>query len=301
MRDHASPAHASIATVFAPAKVNLSLRVLGRLENGYHALQSLVAFADTGDQLRLAKAETTSYASTMQGDDNLVFRAHQALEKALGAPLHVAIELQKNLPIAAGLGGGSSDAAACLRGLMGLFDIDPSQIDVAALALSLGADVPVCLGARPAFMGGLGEQVTPLTALPEADIVLVNPRQPLSTAQVFAALNASTEMRPAAPVPQGFAQLDDLISFLQAEGNDLQSAAIGLLPAIADCLSALKQAAGGQGYVAMSGSGASCFCLCAPASGAQIAAAYRAQRPDDWVEAGRLIGPGDTEIDQLGQ
>lgn len=298
-------------TVFAPAKVNLSLRVRGRLDNGYHLLESLVAFADIGDQLDVQKSDKTSFSSLMTDPDNLVQRAHATLEAALGRSLNVTMTLEKNLPIAAGLGGGSSDAAACLRALIDLFGPVPDALDVAALALELGADVPVCLHPTASWMAGMGEQVTRLSAFPAADIVLVNPRQALSTAHVFEALQASSDIAPAQPPPRGFDSFDALIGFLQAAGNDLTAPACAHLPVIRSCLETLADAqADAQAdaltqaaphYIAMSGSGASCFCLCAPGTGARVAAAYRQRRNDDWVMAGRLIGPGDTEIDQLGQ
>ena len=281
----------------APAKVNLSLGVRGRLPSGYHALESLVAFAAYGDVLTLEKASTTSFSSNMpDGDDNIVMRAHEALQAHMGQPLTVAINLQKNLPIAAGLGGGSSDAAACLRGLIALFGLPLSAEDLSRLALSLGADVPVCLAAQPVWMTDIGGALTPIGDLPAADIVLVNPRQALSTPMVFEALQAGPPIA-AKPPPPVFSCFDSMADYLRQHGNDLQVPAVSMVADIADCLESLM-AAGGH-YVAMSGSGASCFALCPAGEGAAIAQAYRAIRADDWLVATALVSAGNAEIDQL--
>ncbi len=280
----------------APAKVNLSLGVRGRLPSGYHALESLVAFAAYGDVLTLEKANSTSFSSNMAGDDNLVMRAHDALQTHIGQALPVSIHLQKNLPIAAGVGGGSSDAAACLRGLVELFALPVSAADLSHLALQLGADVPVCLTARPVWMTDIGGALAPIGDLPAADIVLVNPRQQLSTPMVFEALQAGP-VSAAKPLPPVFSCFDDLNEYLRQHGNDLQAPAISLVADIADCLDDLASAGGH--YVAMSGSGASCFALCPVGQGAAVAQNYAARRPDDWLVATALVSAGNAEIDQL--
>jgi 4-diphosphocytidyl-2-C-methyl-D-erythritol kinase len=288
----------------APAKINLSLRVRGKLDNGYHALESLVAFAAFGDTLSVQKSDETRFTSNMSApikadmghEGNLVVAAHTALEQALGRSLPTQMHLEKALPIAAGLGGGSSDAAACLRGLMRLHQLSPSGLDLPALALSLGADVPVCLRANPAWMTGIGETITQLHDFPACDIVLVNPRLALSTRKVFETLQAGA-LKPALDRPPSLLSYAALIDFVQTQQNDLQAPAIACLPQIADCLAALSRAA--VDFVAMSGSGATCFALCEAGGGAAVADAYRRDRPDDWVVAAPLVSAGNAEIDQL--
>ena len=286
----------------AAAKINLTLRVRGRRADGYHLLESLVAFADIGDRLVLQPAETTAFAvdgpfaAPLQPGDNLVLQALAALEEAAGRALPSDIRLTKNLPVAAGLGGGSADAAAALRGLARLHKLDLSAAELAAAAASLGADVPVCLSPQPAWMTGIGHDVQRLPDLPPLDVVLVNPRMALPTGPVFAALQASSDMAAETAPPQ-WSAAGDVIDACAAVGNDLQAPAVALVPQIADCLTVLQQS--GAAYAAMSGSGASCFGLAAAGAGEALAEAYAAQRPADWVSAGRLIGAGDAEIDQL--
>jgi 4-diphosphocytidyl-2-C-methyl-D-erythritol kinase len=210
-----------------------------------------------------------------------------------GQALHSQIILEKNLPVAAGIGGGSADAAAALRGLAQLHNVDVPLTEIAA---SLGADVPVCLDTAPAWMSGIGHNIERLPDLPPADIVLVNPRVALSTADVFAAFAAKGEFSKPINAPEGFASSAGLLDFMRAQGNDLQAAACSLASEIEDCLAALRKA--GLAYVAMSGSGATCFGLSAPGSGRAMAARYRTMREKDWVVAGRLIGAGDTKINE---
>ena len=281
----------------ASAKINLSLRVLGRREDGYHILDSLVAFADIGDRLFLKKADTTAFDvsgpfAVSADDDNSVKRAHAALQAHIGRALPCHMVLEKNLPVAAGFGGGSADAAAALRGLAHLFELDAGMLT--PLAQSLGADVPVCLDSAPAMMRGIGHDVERLADLPPMDIVLVNPRQALATAEVFAALSLGKQGQ--ATPPPVFDTAAVVLDFVKCQGNDLQAVACQLVPDIAACLAALKES--GFAHSAMSGSGASCFGLCAPGSGRTMAARYRTLREKDWVVSGRLIGAGDTKIDK---
>lgn len=281
----------------APAKINLSLKVLGQCDDGYHILESLVAFADIGDKLFLQKSDRSAFQvsgpfAVSADEDNMVRRAHAALETHLGEVLLCRIVLQKNLPVAAGLGGGSADAAAALRGLSDLFDFDEKAL--LPLAENLGADVPVCLETAPAMMRGIGHDVERLADLPPMDIVLVNPRQALATADVFAALSLETASE--ASTPPRLDNTAAVLDFVKQQGNDLQAIACQLVPDIAACLAALEES--GFAYSAMSGSGASCFGLCAPGSGRAMAARYRTLREKDWVVAGRLIGSGDAKIDE---
>ena len=276
--------------VSAPAKINLSLKITARRDDGYHELESLVAFADIGDRLFISKSETSSlqlsgpFAAAL-GEENIIAEAHVRLAAHAGEALHSQIILEKNLPVAAGIGGGSADAAAALRGLAELHNLNVPLEDIAA---SLGADVPVCLDTAPAWMTGIGHNVERLPDLPPADIVLVNPRLALSTADVFAAFAKQGTFSAPINAPQGFTTSTGLLDFVRAQGNDLQAAACALAPEIDECLIALKRA--GFAYVAMSGSGATCFGLSAPGSGRAMAARYRTMREKDWVVPGCLIG-----------
>ncbi len=185
--------------ITAPAKVNLSLRVTGRRDDGYHELESLVAFAGLGDTLELCKASVTrltveglaaeGWGAVPVDESNLIIRALRCLEAHIGISLVTDIRLHKNLPVAGGLGGGSADAAAVLNGLIRLFELDMSEVQCAELARALGADVPVCLAPVPGWLTGTGVDIMRLDSLPAADIILINPRIALPTEKVFAALN----------------------------------------------------------------------------------------------------------------
>lgn len=257
---------------FAPAKVNLWLRVVGRRDDGYHLLDSLVAFAGIGDSLRAEPAGSLSLAlggpfaaALPAGEANLVLRAARRLAAAAGCGAAAHLTLAKHLPVAAGIGGGSADAAAALRALCQLWRLDPAL--TAAVAPDLGADVPVCLASRPCRMQGVGERLTPLV-LPACGIVLANPGLPIETRRVFA-----TRTGPfAGPFPPGsWPDAAALAADIRAAGNDLTAAAMSLCPVIADVLAALARLPGALA-VAMSGSGASCFALFADAGAAARAA-----------------------------
>ncbi|MGR3494209.1 4-(cytidine 5'-diphospho)-2-C-methyl-D-erythritol kinase [Citreimonas sp.] len=259
---------------FAPAKVNLALHVTGKRPDGYHLLDSLVVFADIGDRITLEPAAATSLAVTgprargVPADArNLVWRAAELH----GTP--VAITLDKHLPAAAGIGGGSSDAAATLRALRALTDRDP-----AGDPLSLGADVPVCLHAGAARMRGIGEIVEPLEVPPLA-AVLVNPGVEVPTGPVFAAL-ATTDNAPMSDPPQD-AHSAAFIDWLARQRNDLQAPALTLQPAIAQVLEAMSDAT----LARMSGSGATCFGLYPDSAAAARAALRIAEKHPDWWTA----------------
>jgi len=276
-----------MASEFAAAKINLALHVTGRRSDGYHLLDSLVAFADVGDRITVAPAAALSLSVTgplaaglTQGGDNLVLRA----ARSFGAGPGAAITLEKNLPLAAGIGGGSSDAAATLRALARLWQ---QPLPEAEAVLALGADVPVCLAGRPALMSGIGAGLAPVV-LPAAWLVLVNPGVALPTAAVFAAL----AHRDHAPLPRDlpqFQRVADLAAFLQLARNDLEAPAIRMAPAIACCKAALA-AMSGCLLARMSGSGATCFGLFADPRTANAAArALRTAQPGWWVAAGRML------------
>lgn len=260
----------------APAKLNLTLHVTGRRADGYHLLDSLVVFLEVGDVVTVADgplslAVSGPFAEGLAGDpDNLCLRAARL------AGRDVAILLEKNLPVASGIGGGSADAAAVLRAL------DASHVD----SQTLGADVPVCLAGRPTRMQGSGEILTPLPPLPPLQVVLVNPRVALSTPAVFRALDRRDNPSMPDTLPD-FPDTQTLIDFVATCRNDLQAPAIALLPQIADCLSALESA--GAALARMSGSGATCFGLFAEASLAQAARdRIAATQPGWWVVASGL-------------
>lgn len=262
-----------IVTVPAPAKINLTLHVTGRREDGYHLLDSLVVFAETGDVVHLAPGPlsltiTGPFAAGLESDsDNLCLRAARL------AGAEVAITLEKNLPVASGIGGGSADAAAVLRGL----GANPPQPE------RLGADVPVCLAGRPVRMRGLGEILDPVPQLPPLALVLVNPGKGLSTPAVFRALDRRDN--PPMPALPDFPDTAALVGFLQTCRNDLEAPAITLLPEIATCLEALRDQ--GALLARMSGSGATCFGIFADLDQAR-AAALALARPGWWVAASGL-------------
>lgn len=271
----------------APAKLNLDLRVVGRRPDGYHLLDSLVVFADLGDELTFAEAPDLRLELTgpmagelPAGGANLVRRAAEALAAAAGvAPPRAAIRLDKRLPVAAGLGGGSADAAATLRGLGRQWGVEIGPDRLAALALGLGADVPVCLGLRPARVRGVGERLDPVRGLRPLDLVLANPRRPLATAAVFRALRLDGR-GPNGSTARG--------SWL-ASRNDLEAPARALLPLIGEVLAALA-AVPGCALARMSGSGPTCFGLFPDAAAARAAAlGLRARHPGWWIAACRTL------------
>ncbi len=278
----------------APAKINLYLHVTGRRDDGYHRLDSLVAFASVGDEVAAAPADDLTLEvkgpfgpALASAEDNLVLRAARALAAAAGMAPRAALTLTKNLPPASGIGGGSADAAATLHLLVALWRLDPGEADLAAIALNLGADVPVCLAGRPAQMAGIGEQVRPAPALPAAWAVLAHPGVPLETASVFRRFAGPfTGPAPLDPMP---ASATDLAAALRARRNDLEAAAIGLCPVIGEGLAAL--AALPDALIArMSGSGATCFALFAGAREAKAgAAALRRRYPAWWITATPFI------------
>jgi 4-diphosphocytidyl-2-C-methyl-D-erythritol kinase len=280
--------------LFAPAKVNLYLHVTGKREDGYHLLDSLVVFAGTGDTLRFAPSETLSLeiegpgAETLSaGADNIVLKAARALADALGRPAQAAITLEKHLPVASGIGGGSADAAATLRGLMALWDISLDDDTLARIGLGLGADLPVCLAGRPTQMSGIGEMLEAAVTLPPAWLVLVNPRIALSTPSVFRA--RAGDFTPAAPLTEIPADANALANALINRRNDLAPPAMMLEPAVKAMLDAIGETQGCL-LARMSGSGATCFGLYADEESAdQAADALAAAHPDWWVSPAPIL------------
>jgi 4-diphosphocytidyl-2-C-methyl-D-erythritol kinase len=281
-------------SAFAPAKINLHLHVTGRRDDGYHLLDSLVVFAGTGDRLTVSPSPTLSLrvvgpfaAGLATEPDNLVLRAARGLADLAGIRAHGALLLEKNVPVASGIGGGSADAAACLRLLCRFWDVAPELKD---LARNLGADVPVCLLAHPARMAGIGDVLTPAPNLPPAGLVLVNPGIAVSTPSVFRARTGGFSS-PALFPPRGWSDALSLAKDLRATINDLEAPARSLAPPIAAALDALTSRPGCL-LARMSGSGATCFGLFASAEAARQAAAGIKQ--DGWWVWGGEMNPAET-------
>ncbi|TPN51918.1 4-(cytidine 5'-diphospho)-2-C-methyl-D-erythritol kinase [Mesorhizobium sp. B1-1-4] len=288
----------------APAKINLALHVTGRRDDGYHLIESLAVFTRFGDRIEIELAErdyfsvSGRYAPDVPLDgSNLVLRARDALRQAAGprGTPPVSIKLEKNLPVASGVGGGSSDAAAVLRGLAAGWQLDIDDAALARIGLSLGADIPMCLAARPLIARGIGEELSIVPDFSALGLVLVNPGKAVSTADVFNALSRrDNEALP--PLPR-VVDFHSLRNWLEITRNDLEPAARAIEPAIGKALSVLNKA--GAGFARMSGSGATCFGLFETGNVAKRAAAdIRARQPDWFVAATRSMT---AEADAHGQ
>jgi 4-diphosphocytidyl-2-C-methyl-D-erythritol kinase len=281
----------------ASAKVNLTLRVLRRRDDGFHDIESLVVFASVGDRLSFSsggnltlRVHGPSALVAGEGDDNLVLKAARALAARRPDVVLGAFELDKRLPVAAGLGGGSADAAAALRLVAKANGLAPDDPHLYTAARATGADVPVCLDPRPRIMRGIGEVLSVPLALPPQPAVLVNPGVTLATKSVFAGWK---------PMSSPGAALDDtaigrltdgeeILHLLAAQSNDLEAPAIGLQPVVADVLAALR-ALGGCRLARMSGSGATCFGLFASADEAAAAEKLLSiKQPGWWIKATTL-------------
>lgn len=286
-------------TAFAPAKVNLYLHVTGRRDDGYHLLDSLVAFVDIGDRLTAEPAaclsllvdgpEAADLAAV--GDDNLVLRAARLLRDHAGIAAGAALHLIKRLPVAAGIGGGSSDAAAAMLALRRFWRLSLDDEALCDLGASLGADVPACLYGRAVWVGGIGELIEPAEPLPEAGILLVNPRRALPTRTVFAARRGPFgNTGRFAPMPGDASGLANLLALRR---NDLTEAATALVPEIGAVLARLGRLRGSL-LARMSGSGATCFALFADRDAAQNARAVLAAAEPRWWCAAGGFGAGTT-------
>ncbi len=282
----------------APAKINLALHVTGRRTDGYHALEMLVAFAEVGDELEATAARKDSLAiagpfatGLGNGETNLVLRALTAFRTRWPGKLPdgLALRLAKNLPIAAGLGGGSADAAAALRLFAAMADVGIAFTDLLELARGLGADVPMCLYSRPAEVRGIGEIVLPLKHFPACHVVLVNPLIPVVTADVFRKLERRDN--PGLPdMSDPLTRPAQLGLWLGETRNDLEPPAIAMVPVIGDLIARLGQASGCI-LSRMSGSGATVFGLFGSSAQAhQAAHDLREKWPGYWVAAAPLIG-----------
>jgi 4-diphosphocytidyl-2-C-methyl-D-erythritol kinase len=284
------------------AKVNLTLRVVGRRADGYHDLESIVAFADCADRLTLVPGGELSLRTIGplaeacgETSDNLVLKAARLLAEVVPGLEVGAFTLEKVLPVAAGIGGGSADAAAALRLLARLNDLALDEPALVAVALKTGADVPVCLASKVCDMTGVGEKLLPLN-LPALPCVMVNPRVPVATKDVFQALGLRpgelrvgvTDVLRAPAWPAAGASIGDWIKVLGRVPNDLEPPALKVQPVIGNVLAALRNCAGAR-LARMSGSGATCFAIFGSDAEAQVAGRQVAgDHPGWWVHAGTL-------------
>lgn len=277
----------------ARAKINLYLHVVGKRDDGFHLLDSLIVFAETGDQLEVTAADDLtldidgSFAAGLAAEaDNLVLRAARALAAEIGVVPQARLHLTKNLPIASGIGGGSADAAAALHGLSALWGATIDQARLQRIALSLGADVPVCLAGQPSFIGGIGEEIASAGRLPPAWLLLVNPRVPTPTPQVFKARRGDFSSPARWQRPPATAA--DLAVYLAKRHNDLTEAAKVVAPVIGEVLAAIA-ATENCLLARLSGSGATCFGLYGSAAAAEAAGqAISRQAPGWWTAAARI-------------
>lgn len=286
---------ARIVSVCAPAKINLFLHIGDKRADGYHALESLAVFAQTGDRLSLSASKDISlaiegpFAEGLSADSgNLVLKAAHSL--ARGRNLGAVIMLEKNLPLASGIGGGSADAAAALRALNLLWDLGLSETDLCAVAEDIGSDMPACVLSRPVWMDGRGEILTPVS-VPPLNMLLINPGVAVPTGQVFDALQSRSGLGAVARLPDEPQTLWDISAYLEDARNDLERPAIAIAPVINDVLTALETA-NGCVLARMSGSGATCFGLFEGRNFAlRAAAAIEREHPDWWLSVTQIAEP----------
>lgn len=279
----------------APAKINLTLHVRGRRADGYHELESLVAFADLADSLSLHPGNEPALdvggpfaAASGPAQGNLVLKAQAALAERVPGLKAGRFVLTKNIPVAAGLGGGSSDAAAALRLLARLNGLAGDDARLSAAALAAGADVPVCLEGKARIMRGIGEELSAVLDLPPLPALLVNPGLPLATRDVFAKFKLKGGGKSHADVPR---EREALIAWLAERGNDLTPAAAACIPAIDEVLAALR-ALPSIDLARMSGSGPTCFALFATPAAAIAAVPRLAAAHAGWWAAPVTLGAG---------
>jgi 4-diphosphocytidyl-2-C-methyl-D-erythritol kinase len=298
-----SDTQTKIISVFAPVKINLYLHITGRLDNGYHTLDSLVGFADIGDQIIIEPANDFEFhvegpyaqsfdAKTLDASphsSNLVVQAAWALSHAAQKIPNIRATLTKNIPLASGLGGGSSDAAAIIWGLLEWWEMPPAAPYLSGLMSKLGADVPVCLNCTPARMRGIGDLLDPAPMMDETPIVLVNPGVPCPTADIFMRYNSA--FKNPQTLPEDLRDFNRLITFLHEQDNDLEAPACEVVPEVSNVLSAFKTQ-DGCALARLSGSGASCFGLFRTELESRKAAQeIKKENPDWWVKTGWLNRP----------
>ena len=272
----------------APAKINLCLHVTGRRPDGYHTLESLVAFTDFGDTLEIMPADTLTLNVTgpfadalhISKEQNLVMQAASMLRLRTGSTTGARMVLHKQIPVSAGLGGGSSDAAAALKALYRFWRIDSEDDRVLErIALKLGSDVPACLAHQAAWIRGAGEEVKPVSKFPEVFLVLVKPEESLLTRDIYQRFGNKFSFP--SKLPDGFISLDSLVQAIQPKHNDLHTPAIDLLPVIHNVLGAIH-ATRGCLLSRMSGSGPTCFGVYSSQDEAEQAAAELRQTYSTW-------------------
>ncbi|MGQ0741478.1 MAG: 4-(cytidine 5'-diphospho)-2-C-methyl-D-erythritol kinase [Alphaproteobacteria bacterium] len=277
--------------VAAPAKINLFLHVGAKRADGFHALESLAVFAEVCDRLTFSpakslelRAEGPFAAKLPPMGENLVVRAARALSPERG----VRIVIEKNIPVSSGLGGGSADAAAALRGLNLLWDLGKSESELMETAATLGSDVPVCVLSRPALMEGRGEIVTPVYGVPQVATVLITPEAMLPTVDVFSRVVKRTGLGQMERAPARMETIWDVTAYLAGARNDLEEPACALVPEIEDVLDALSGQPG-CAFLQMSGSGPSCFGLFEGRHFAlEVAESVAHEHPKWWVRATRI-------------
>lgn len=293
-------------TEIAPAKINLALHVTGQREDGYHLIETVVTFSNAGDVVTVEAAPEDSFSMSgrfSQGlsreaggtDGNLVLRARDALREALAeeglSASPVAIHLEKNLPVASGIGGGSADAAATLRALLRNWHAAPAAATLDRLALKLGADIPMCMVGKPLVASGVGESISLLPDMPSFHCIVANPLQPVSTPQVFQRLTEKNNPS-MAPLP-ALSSPADWLSWLGSLRNDLEPPARQLQSRIAELSGLMKDT--GAALVRMSGSGASCFALYeTEAQASECLEKLTAARPQWFFMQTRTVGMGDV-------
>jgi 4-diphosphocytidyl-2-C-methyl-D-erythritol kinase len=289
---------------FAPAKINLYLHVTGQRPDGYHELDSVVIFAPIGDDIFILPADNLTLEivgpeahalQEFEASENLVFRAAHMLAEKYKVTTGAAITLNKVLPVASGMGGGSADAAATLKALVDFWNLKPTDGELAELALALGADVPVCLKSRPLRMTGIGEKLHETPVMPNGCLVLVNPRINQSTPDVFAELHRGKwKPRDFAPALPSDLDFYSYVFELKSRANELEQPATRLAPVIEEVLSVIGAQANCR-LARMSGSGATCFGLFQRIEEAEAAAAeIRRHQPDWWIQT---AGSGDEGHD----
>lgn len=275
----------------APAKLNLYLHVLGRRADGYHELDSLVTFTTLADTLKISPSHDLAFTvvgefagEAGKGEGNLVMKAARMLKAHSGTREGASLHLTKNIPVGAGLGGGSADAAATLRGLNTAWNLNYSNAQLRDLAVPLGADVAMCVDSAPAIARGIGDLLTPV-AHPAFYALLVHPRSPLLTKDIYAALNAPALQKPAPALPALPAEYKPFLRVLEEARNDLTDAALAVNADVRAVLDSFKQLQLDADLVRMTGSGACCFGLYASEAKAHAAAeTLRANQPGWWVD-----------------
>jgi 4-diphosphocytidyl-2-C-methyl-D-erythritol kinase len=285
-------------TLAAPAKINLFLHVTGRRDDAYHLLQSIAVFAEAGDLLTFSRYDSLlididGYFGGDIGDlrDNLIYKAAMALAQEYDIPATGHIRLQKNLPVASGMGGGSSDAATTLRGLCRLWGLPEENGRLERLSVKLGADVPACLYRRPVWMEGVGDRMVRMQEMPDMHLVLVTPPVKTPTPEVFARFAGRFSGRYSAPIRFTGRRktLGEWIADLQLYRNDLTDAAIDVSPDIRTSLAAIADTPNCR-IARLSGSGATCFGLYdSPAAALAAVNKLRQQHPHWWIKATGLF------------